>query len=174
MITVSNHGDVRYLGSPVSKGNAANVANELSCYMGVTGLFTNELMKLKTAICEYNAKKSEDHWSVVVARANIFKESAFNFHCISEALIEAILGESESETPSRIESRKRACPMSFASAKPHKCDENCAWLVKGEDDSNCAVLEIAYSLRLIENDTENAAQSLYEICKNMENANATP
>jgi hypothetical protein len=86
----------------------------------------------------------------------------------------AMLAKLKEEVAEFVESRRKMCPMSFASAEPSKCREDCAWFVNGEDESNCAVLEIAYSLRLIENDTENAAESLCEICKNMENANATP
>lgn len=70
--------------------------------------------------------------------------------------------------------KSKFCPLRSKSDILHECREDCAWFVEGEDESNCAVLEIAYSLRLIENDTENAAEYLYEIYKNMENANATP
>ena len=70
--------------------------------------------------------------------------------------------------------KSKFCPLRTNSDIPSECRCDCAWFVEGEDESNCAILEIAYSLRLIENDTENAAQSLYEICKNMEDANATP
>lgn len=84
----------------------------------------------------------------------------------------------EVSEPTRIGSLDRVCPISFASAEPRKCGENCAWFVTydGWDEGCCAAAAVATCIRNIDDSLngEGIYSELNAISCTLQNANATP
>ena len=177
-VTVDSNGDVTFLGDPITKKDVLYACKALASYIGLTGDFTHELTLLSTDLANYRAKQTEDLWNIVVARTNIFKEFVYNFQRVSDTIVETILGEGDAAAPKRNESRERVCPMSFASAKPRKCNEDCAWFVtpEGWDEGCCAIAAAATCIRNIDDglNGEGIYSELNAISCTLQNANATP
>lgn len=166
-VTVDSNGDVAYLGNPITKKNVLCVCKALTIYTGLTGDFTHELTLLNTDLANYRCKQTEDSWNIVVARTNIFKKSVYNFQRIADTIVETILGEGDAAVPKRNESRERVCPMTFASAEPRKCNEDCAWFVtlEGREEGCCSIACMASCYNFISGDLEEIATRFH---------NATP